>query len=125
VLVVDAQGEFRCHPFPTWSDYLWGRSSRTWNVQDHFALKGILFLVQSGKDDIEPVGRGEAAMLINSSAQQMISGHLAGMKRRESAALKKQVFDNACKLARNVPTFILSVELNGSFWVGMEKILNL
>ena len=116
--MVDAQGEFRCHPFPTWSDYLWGRCRRTWNVQDHFAIKGILFLVQAEKDNIHPVGRGEAAILINDSAKQVIAKHLGGMKRHKSAALKKRVFDNACKLAQKVPAFILSLELNGRFWVG-------
>jgi SynChlorMet cassette protein ScmC len=125
VLIVDTQDEFRCHPFPTWSDYLWGRSNRALRVQEHFAVKGILFLEQGQKDHIRPIGQGEAAMLINRSAKQVIFNHLGGMKRHESAALNKMVFHNACELSQRVPTFILSVEPNGSFWSLAQKALNL
>jgi SynChlorMet cassette protein ScmC len=123
--VVDTAGEFRCHPFPTWSDYLWGRSAKTWNVQDHFPIKGIAFLRQAEKDHTRPVGQGEAAMLINSSARQMISGHLRGLSASESDALKRQIFENGCRLAQKVPAFILSVARDGTFWVEIEKALDL
>lgn len=126
VLVVkDATGEFRSHPFPTWSDYLWGRQAKTWDVQQHYPIKGIVFLKQGEKDRIQPVGRGEAATLINRSATQVISRHLRGLSQEEVAAIKKQVFDNACNLAQKVPAFILSVALNGSFWVEIEDALDL
>jgi len=125
LVVVDTAGEFRCHPFPTWSDYLWGRPDKTWNVQDHFPIKGIAFLRQAEKTHIQPVGRGEAAMLINSSAKQVISRHLRGLSESESAMLKRQVFENGCRLAQKVPAFTLSVTLNGDFWVEIEKALDL
>jgi SynChlorMet cassette protein ScmC len=125
VLVIDKGKEFRGHPFPTWSDYLWGRPTKTCAVQDHWPIKGIVFLKQAQEDRIQPVGRGEAAMLINCSATQVISRYLRGMSKRESAKLKRQVFENACTLATDVPAFILSVALNGTFWVEIEKAIDL
>jgi SynChlorMet cassette protein ScmC len=125
LVVVDAAGEYRGHPFPTWSDYLWGRPEKTWDVQDHLPINGIAFLKQAEKDHIQPVGRGEAAMLINSSSKQVISRHLRGLSQGESAAFTGQVFENACKLAQRVPVFVLSVAHNGAFWVEIERALDL
>jgi SynChlorMet cassette protein ScmC len=125
LVVADASGEFRVHPFPTWSDYLWRGTGKTWDVQHHLPIEGIFFVKQAEQDRVRPLGRGEAAALINGSAEQVVSRYLRGLSEKESAAFRRQVFANACELAQKVPAFALSVALNGEFWVEIEKVIEL
>ena len=38
-------------------------------------------------------------------------------------ALKTRLFDNACDLARRVPSYRLHVSLHGHFWEELERVL--
>ena len=47
------------------------------------------------------------------------------MRYVEKIKLGTQVFNNACKLAKMVPTFRLRISLHGKFWEEIEKSLDL
>jgi len=123
LIVRDDQEKYRVHPFPTWSDLLWKRSERTWNVQRHLPLSAIFFLEQGDTDKVYLIGQGEATIGIYQSAKQVCQRSWRNLDQEEERAIKKQLFDNACQLAKAVPSFTLHVSLSGRFWEEMEKVL--
>lgn len=122
-LVVFDKDIYRAHPFPTWSDYIFRDLKKSWNVEYSVPLSAIFFLEQSERDDVQPLAKAEAALMINSSAGQVCNHFYrdSGAGERRSQTIK--IFDNACKLAEKIPCFILKASREGSFWEEMEKAL--
>ena len=123
LIVKDSQKLYVAHPFPTWSDYLWRRSERTWNVERSVPLIAIFFLEQSERDEVVPIGQGQAAIMINQLAFQVSQQNWKTTNQEEGRSLKIRLFNNASELARSVPSFILRVSLTGQFWKEIEKVL--
>jgi len=123
LIVCDTQKKYFAHPFPTWSDYLWRRSERTWDVQQFVSLSAIFFLEQAETDVVVPAGRGKAAILINQSATQVGQRSWISLQPEEARVFKKRLFENACEIARAVPTYILRVSLTGRFWEKIEGVI--
>ena len=124
VAVADTDRQYRVHPFPTWSDYLWKRSGPTWDVQRHLPLSALFFLEQRTTDEVIPIGQGQASVLITESASQVYQTQLRNLLPEEERRFKKKIFENACELAKAIPAFQLRVSLNGRFWEEMERILS-
>lgn len=118
-----AQEAFEAHPFATWSDYLWKRSEGTWKVASHVPLEAAFFLKQSETDEAKPIGQGEAALYLSRSACEILSPFLRLMDPDRARDLRRRVFDNACRLAKTLPAFILEVRLEGEFWKEMDRVL--
>lgn len=123
LIVRDGQKQYLAHPFPTWSDYLWRRSERTWNVQRYIPVSAIFFLEQAKVDQAVPMGQGEAAAFTYQSAIQVCSRNWRNLDHKEERGLKESLFKNGCELAKAVPAFKLRVSPNGQFWNEMEKVL--
>jgi SynChlorMet cassette protein ScmC len=117
------KNRYMVHPFPTWSDYLWEEAEKTWNVQYYLPLSAIFFLEKAGVDEVIPIGEGEAATYINRSATEASSRNWRTLDRPERLSLRKTLFQNACELARTIPTYKLRVGLSGRFWEEIEKVL--
>ncbi|MGO9569122.1 MAG: SynChlorMet cassette protein ScmC [Desulfomonilaceae bacterium] len=125
LLVIDSLGEIRVHPFPTWSNYIWRRSSQTWQIQESFLLKGIFFLNQAERDGVYSAGPVEATILVNSSAREIFNQYVSYMNPSDATRLRSRVLDLACGLAKEIPIFKLSVTRTGKFWMEIERILGL
>jgi len=123
LIVMDKRKNYSAHPFPTWSDYLWRHSHKTWNVQRCVPLRAIFFLKQAKTDKAIPLGQAEAATFINQLATQILSRSWIGLDNDKQRQLKKTLFDNTCRLAQVVPAFILNFTLKGKFWEKIEKVL--
>ncbi len=124
LLVLPAEsGGYEAHPFPTWSDYLWRRSRRTWDVSRSVPLRAIFFLKQAPTDKVIPIGEGEAAIYLGRSSNEVLSGYFRQFDKETSRALSTLIFDTACRVARTAPAFILEVSLTGRFWEEIEKVL--
>jgi SynChlorMet cassette protein ScmC len=123
LMVKDGDTQYRIHPFPTWSNYLWKTSELTWDVQQHLPLSGLFFLEQGATDEAIPIGQGQASILITESAEQICQAAWRNLIPEEERRLKEQLFENACALARAMPTFRLRVSLEGRFWEEMERVL--
>jgi len=123
LIVQDNQRKYLAHPFPTWSDYIARRSNRTWNVQHHVALQAIFFIEQAEVDEVVSLGQGEAAVLINQSAVQVHYRYWHDLGNEELRTRKKKLFENACELAKVIPSFKLRVSLTGRFWEKIEEVL--
>lgn len=123
LIVLDDQGQYVVHPFPTWSDYLYERSQPTWNVEQYVPLRAIFFLEKSEVDEAVLLGQGYSAALINESATQVCKRDWRKIDHEEKLTLKRRIFDNSCEIARKIPAFKLHVSPSGWFWEEMEKVL--
>ena len=113
---------FRAHPLPSWSEHMYGASNRSWYTQSSLRLQAVFFIEQAETDEVVPIKSGRAAFLINANCSRyyLDSTDILMEKHRE---MEKQLFANACELAKVLPAFILRVSLHGRFWVHMEKAL--
>ncbi|MCG6536914.1 MAG: SynChlorMet cassette protein ScmC, partial [Syntrophales bacterium LBB04] len=60
LVVLDPQGNYWAHPWPTWSLFQNGQLGGSWDVQRAMPLKGIFLLAQAVEDRVERVGHGQA-----------------------------------------------------------------
>ncbi len=123
LVILDEQKEYRAHPFPTWSDYVWKRERNTWDVQYSVPLSGVFFLEQGEADEAIPLGAGEAAVRISESAIQVYRKHWRSTDPEDQRKSKQQIFHNACEMAKEMPAFLLRTTLHGRFWEEMENVL--
>jgi SynChlorMet cassette protein ScmC len=123
LVIADKEKRFRAHPFPTWSDYMYRGSDNTWDIQYSVPLCGVFFLEQSDTDETIALGQGEAAALVNKSVTQVCEKYWRTGSREFQRNFRRQVFNNAYALAKNIPAFKLRVSLNGRFWEKIEQAL--
>ncbi len=123
LVVLNRDGKYRAHPFPTWSNYLWKSSETTWDVKKHLPLAALFFLEQSPTDEAIPVGQGQASILVTESAEQICQAAWRNLIPEEERARKERLFENAGALARTLPAFRLRVNMEGRFWEEMERVL--
>jgi SynChlorMet cassette protein ScmC len=123
-LIVPGNGKvYRAHPFPTWSDYLWRNSKKSWQVESSAPLSAIFFLEQDEANETLPVGKGEEAALITQSANQVCEKFWRRSDQATRTMQVKSLFDNACALAKSVPAYKLRASLHGRFWEEIERVL--
>lgn len=121
--IPDENGNYIVHPFPTWSEYYWKRSTPTWKVENGVKLSAMFFLEQSSNDLAIPLGRGESAVFINQSSTQILSRSWINISKEEKNLMKRELFISASKLSNSVPSFKLLVSLHGKFWEEIDKNL--
>lgn len=125
-LVVRVSDEsYQTHPFPTWSRYIRHESERTWDIQYHVPLIGLFFLIKSERDAVEPLGQGDAAVMIYKSAWQILRERSPSLDAEKLQKLRSEIFENACHISRSIPSFLLRAGLNGKFWENIEDVLDL
>lgn len=123
IVVRDNKNGYVAHPFPTWSDYLWQSSGRTWNVQRYLSLAAIFFLQQAETDEVIPAGQGRTALLISQSESCIALRNRVTLGRKEEMSSKTESFSNACEIAKAIPGYILRVSRSGQFWEEIAKVL--
>lgn len=123
LIVRDGRKRYLAHPLPTWSDCLWQRSQRRWNVEHCVPLAAIFFIEQAKSEEVVPIGEAETAVFINRSSTDVCRPLWWNLSNGEGRKLKKKNFGNACQLARAIPAYILHISLTGRFWNEMEKVL--
>lgn len=123
LVVYDPKNGYRAHPFPTWSEYLWKSSNKSWNVQYSVPVCAIFFLEQAESDEVIPLGDGIAAVSINQSAYQVSRKFWRRLDDDTKRPLATLQFHNACIMAKTIPCFTLRQSLNGRFWEKIERIL--
>jgi hypothetical protein len=92
-------------------------------VQQAVPLRAIFVLEQGKEDRAEPMGPGHAVCLLVELAQQTSRYLQRGMPLEEIGAFNLQRFENLCALARAVPTYLLHVSPDGTFWEEIGKVL--
>lgn len=124
LVLPEGSGAFEAHPFATWSDYLWKRAEPTWDATRHVPLKALFFLKQAESDKVVPIGRGEAAIYVGRSANEILAPFLRRYETKPARDFRTKVFDNACALAKRIPAYLLEISLEGKFWEEIERVLD-
>lgn len=123
LVVFDQENGYLAHPFPTWSEYVWELSDKSWDVQYSVPICAIFFLEQAESDEVIPLGEGHAVVSINKSANQVSQKFWQQLDNKTKRLFSIQQFHNACKIAKSIPSFTLRASLHGRFWEEMEKAL--
>jgi SynChlorMet cassette protein ScmC len=123
LIVRDHEGRYLAHPFPTWSDIYERKLKKSWDVQGSVPLSAVFFLEKSEKVRIAPIGRGQAVMQLNRLAREKAKRGCWCEDAEEVTRLNGRIFDNACELVQQVPSYILRTNLTGPFWEKTEEVL--
>ena len=123
LIVMNKHKNYSVHSFPTWSDYLLERSRKTWNVQKCVPLRAIFFLKQAKMDKVVALGQGQAVSSINELASQIYYRFWRGMDKDKKRGIRKLLFNNACRVGKSIPAFVLHFTPNGKFWEKIEDAL--
>ena len=123
LIVRDREGRYHVHPFPTWTDYIWQRAENRWDVQYSVPLQALFFLEQADVDDVSAIGPGETAMLAYQASIQVCNKYIPRLDQPARNRFVRQIFDNACDLAQNIPGYRLKATLDGHFWENMERVI--
>jgi len=122
IVAVDDQA-YKLHPLPTWSDFLYYQSERRWEVQESYKFSSIFFLEQGAIDQVLPIRQCDAAIKLFDAANETWLSYMKFDPGCQKAD-RIQLFDNACAIARRVPSHILRASLTGQFWTEIEKAMN-
>lgn len=114
---------YYAHPLPTWSDHLRDREGYQCQVEQGVALAGIFFLEQAPYLETLPMGRGRTAGAINEAVRQSSFWRFQGPHYAVGNARTKNVFENACVLAKAVRGYRLRLSLTDAFWEPIEGLL--
>jgi len=119
LVVRDPRGAWWAHPWPSWGSLLRGERGGS-DATRAVPLKAICFLVRSPEVRLEPAGGARAAGMLVASAEQVweVISHPIQTDWR---TLRLQRFDNASELARDVPCFVLRLNLEDPFWPLIER----
>lgn len=121
----NAAGGYVAHPFPTWSHYLDEEGVKTWAPETAVPLSTVLFLEQAEEDGIVSLPAYEVPMWLYHSVFPVYERNFGEhLKKVEKNSFNTRLFDNACHLARAVPTYVLRASLTGRFWDKIEGVLD-
>ena len=121
LVVLDPQGNYWAHPWPTWSRFLDGGPGGSWDVQNAVPIKRIFFLIQSVQERVERAGTRQAVGLLGESARQVSTFMTLGLRKEELRALHLERFNVLCALARVIPVHLLNISLTSPFWQQIEQ----
>lgn len=124
LVVRDPHGEYRAHPWPTWSLFMWGGKGGSWDVRHSVSLRGIFFLGHATTEEVRPIGQGEAACLASAVAHQAAVDRLLTEPGLDRKRLRRLRFDAVDALVRQVPCYVLRLGLTGPFWSLIEGVLD-
>jgi SynChlorMet cassette protein ScmC len=123
LVVCDRDNVHWAHPWPTWSDFLYGGAGGSWDVQTPVRLTAIFFLEQAAADHAESCGEAKAVCLLLEAAEQGSRLSLRGKSKTESRAQNLKRFEIICKLAKRIPCYSLSLSKSAPFWHEIERVL--
>jgi len=123
VVIRDHEGRYLAHPFPTWSDIYERGLKKSWDVRRSIPLKATFFLEKSEQVEVMSIGRGQAAMQLNRLAREKVTRGWWCEDSEEVERLTRRIFENACDLVREVPSYTLRTNLTGRFWKKIEEAL--
>jgi SynChlorMet cassette protein ScmC len=123
LVVRDNEGSYRAHPWPTWSTFMFGGKGGSWNVQYSVPLKAIFVLKQSQTDEVASIGQGQAVCLLSETADQAWWGITDDIEEEKKQAMSLQRFNNICEITKKIPTHLLNISKNGSFWKEIERVI--
>lgn len=124
LLLRDAGGAWRAHPWPTAGDVPPEGGVKSWDVQHSVPLRGIFFLEKGSREVSRRLGEAEALCLLVETAEQASWPlNYGGGEEEKAREQRLQRFDNLASLVRDVPSHRLEVSPSGPFWKTIEETL--
>ena len=123
LVVHDGHGAYWAHPWPTWSDFMYGGEGGRWDVGQAVRLKAIFFLEQAKVEQVEPVGVGKAICLLLESVGQAMQVSTFKMDESEKRAVHLQRFESVIALMKDMPAYRLRLSKTGTFWDQIDRVL--
>jgi SynChlorMet cassette protein ScmC len=123
LVVRDAIGAYWAHPWPTWSQFVFGPPGGTWQVERALPLRAVFFLEQGACEAAERVRAAHSICALIRSTEEVAPAHLLDLTEDETRRLRLRRLDNVSGIARIIPCYRLCVTLSGAFWQEMEKAL--
>ncbi len=124
LIIKNKNGGYNIHPMPTWSDYIWERKQSSVNSFYSVPLSGIFFIKQAKNDNVKSISFTRKLIKIKSSLTDPMSAYFNRSSEIERRGLTTFIFNNSVTLIEKIPCFLLNVTLDGNFWFGIEKTLN-
>ena len=123
VLVLQREaGDFCAHPWPTWSRLTEG-AQESWLVAAATRLGAVAFLQRGDSLGLQPVGAGHAAVKLDCSAEQLAGACWPELPEAAQRAARARRFDAACRLAAEVPCYVLTSGLEDDYWTSLDDAL--
>lgn len=125
-LVVKAgKGDYRAHPFPTWSRYIEGACRETWDVQRSVPVRALFFLerAEAAEEAAVPLKDWEAAIRACRQESHILNCILHGLAQEECRRLRSAFFRSVADFVTEVPAYVLRAKLDGTFWKHIERVL--
>ncbi|MBN1424901.1 SynChlorMet cassette protein ScmC, partial [Candidatus Fermentibacteria bacterium] len=123
LVVQHGPGQYAAHPFPTFSEYLESKSSRTWLCCRSAPLSAVFFLEQGNVDHVEPLAPHQMLAMLFDAQQQLLSTVLSRLDPVVAQDLRARLFENACAMAGAVSAYRLTATLTGRFWEHIGAVL--
>ena len=124
LIVKTGKNYYDVHPFPTWSEHMWGPSELSWQVERHVRLSAIFFLERADIDASIPYPRWQAATSLYISSVEAFGKYEMNMDTAHTTKFRARMLDNACQIALAVPAYVLKASLTGQFWDAIEQVLS-
>jgi len=125
LVVLDKNGGYRAHPFPTCSDYLNKRAENTWDVRYSVPIYAIFFLRQDSSDKVVQLSKVNIPFFMIGSVLHVLKKSPLCVTQDEQNKIRECLFNNAVNMTKSIPVFQLRLSLNGRFWKEIEKVLGL
>lgn len=123
LIVCDHGSKYWAHPWPTWSNFMFGGQGGSWTVHHAVPLQGLFFLQQAREARVEEAYKAEVACLLNEVTEQVSWSMFRHLRPEYQREHRLRRFETICTMARKVPAYRLSLEQTGAFWREIEKIL--
>lgn len=123
LVVSCGEGRYRAHPFPTFSEYLESKSSRTWPSPRSVPVDAVFFLEHGLTDHVAPLATHLVPTMVFDAQQQLLSTVLSRLNPVVAQDLRARLFENACAMAGALPAYRLTATLTGRFWEHIEAVL--
>ncbi len=123
VLVVKKnKGEYRAHPWPTWSRMEMRDPSGRVDAAYSVPLSGIFFIQQSQDDSATPSEKSNSIGMLLGCAEIATGSMVHLLPQKEVVTIRKRRFHNMFDLTSSIPQYRLSVSLKGRFWEKIEEV---
>ncbi|MFQ5615134.1 MAG: SynChlorMet cassette protein ScmC [Anaerolineales bacterium] len=123
LVVVDDQGQYWAHPWPTWSRFYNGGSGGSWDVQRAVPLRAVFFLSQSLDDQVVPLNTAEAMAMLMESVHQASMLMTRKLAEDKAHTIYREQLAAVEALVNTIPTYTLHLSLTGTFWQEIEGVM--
>ncbi len=115
----------KAHPFPTWTNFTTKKyeKKKRWNVKRSVPIKALFFLEKYEKDEVLPIEKDKALMLLNQSIYEAMPGYIQSLSKEDVRIFRIKVFNNVCNFIKPLPVFTLKFTKDGQYWKKIEEVI--